>query len=379
VQERLNSALNVSHVQREDPPPAGLILKHYAVSAVLYGLLLALLAVNPWFKQLLGVSFNGVTAMQCYGGLYVAYLVAALPVFLLYRPRALWVSKNLLLFGVLCRWGQTFFRRRRGLPAAALSVSYPEKHALMFLLIKVGFGPLMLSSAFVELNGCPRLLGELRAPFLLAKLDAGYLLFVHLIFLVDSALFFIGYHTEAGFLKNQIRYVETNGWRILVCLICYPPFNQVTISVLGPSFNDPYILVLGDFRSVWTWGLRAAAVFFLCLLTASTWSLFARASNLTNRGIVTWGPYRWIRHPGYLAKNLFWLMTIIPFLIPNPASVYFSWSRHLLYCLGSVCGFAAWATIYFLRAVTEEQFLRRDPEYVAYCQRVKYRFLPGVY
>jgi protein-S-isoprenylcysteine O-methyltransferase Ste14 len=44
-----------------------------------------------------------------------------------------------------------------------------------------------------------------------------------------------------------------------------------------------------------------------------------------------------------------------------------------------VCGFAAWGTIYFLRSVTEEQFLSRDPEYVAYCQRVKYRFIPGIY
>ena len=63
MQERLSPELNVSHVEREDPPPAGLILKHYAVSAVLYGLLLAFLAINPWFKKLLGVSFNGVTAM----------------------------------------------------------------------------------------------------------------------------------------------------------------------------------------------------------------------------------------------------------------------------------------------------------------------------
>jgi len=379
VQERLNPEFNVSHVERGDPPPTRLILKHYTVSAVLYGLLLAFLSLNPWFKQLLRISFNGVTAMQCYGWLYVAYLVGAPPVLLIYRPRSLWVSKNLLMFGLLCRSAQTLFRRMRGLASPALSVSYQEKHAMMFLLIKLIFGPLMLNSAFLELNGCPRLLSEMRAPFLLAKLDAGYVLFVHLIFLVDSAMFFVGYHTEAGVLKNQIRYVETNFWRILVCIICYPPFNQVTMSVLGPSFNDPYILVSGDVRSVWTWGLRACAMFFLCLLTASTLSLFTRASNLTNRGIVSWGPYRYIRHPGYLAKNMFWLTTIIPFLIPHPASVYFSWSRHLLYCLCAMCGFAAWATIYFLRSVTEEQFLSRDPEYVAYCQQVKYRFIPGIY
>lgn len=173
--------------------------------------------------------------------------------------------------------------------------------------------------------------------------------------------------------------METNLWRILVCIICYAPFNQVTVSLLGPSFNDPYILVFGNFRSVWTWGFRAVAVVFLCLLTASSLSLFTRASNLTNRGIVTWGPYRFIRHPDYVARNMFWLMTIIPSLIPNPANVYFSWSGFWVYSVCAVCGFAGWGTIYFLRAVTEEQFLGRDPEYVASCQKVKYRFIPRVY
>jgi protein-S-isoprenylcysteine O-methyltransferase Ste14 len=137
--------------------------------------------------------------------------------------------------------------------------------------------------------------------------------------------------------------------------------------------------VFGNFRGVWTWALRAAAVFFLCLVTASSLSLFTRASNLTNRGIVSWGPYRFIRHPDYLARNMFWLITIIPSLIPNPANVYFSWRNYVIYVGCALCGLAAWATIYFLRAATEEQFLRRDPEYLAYCQRVKYRFIPRVY
>jgi protein-S-isoprenylcysteine O-methyltransferase Ste14 len=50
-----------------------------------------------------------------------------------------------------------------------------------------------------------------------------------------------------------------------------------------------------------------------------------------------------------------------------------------LFSFCTLCGFVAWATIYFLRAITEERFLGKDPEYVAYCQRVKYRFIPGVY
>ena len=40
-----------------------------------------------------------------------------------------------------------------------------------------------------------------------------------------------------------------------------------------------------------------------------------RASNLTNRGIVTTGPYRWLRHPAYAAKNVSWWIGATPLVI----------------------------------------------------------------
>ncbi len=379
MQSLLSRELNISFVEAEERPQAGLVLKHYAVSSALYGLLLGFLAVNPWFRSLVGVAFHGTTVLQVYGDLYLLYVVLALPVYFVLRPRSLCRSKNLLIFGVACRAVRNVVGRLRGGLGVGLEMSYPEKHALMFLLIKLFFGPLMLNSLFIELGWCQRLGTQFHPTSFLGKLDLYYIVFVHFIFVVDSILFSVGYHTEAACLKNEVRYVETNLWRILICILCYPPFNQATLSVLGASFLDPYLLVQGDFQSVWTWVLRGAAVLLLCLLISTTLSLFTRASNLTNRGIVTWGPYRFVRHPGYLAKNLYWLMTLIPWLIPNPGSVFFSWSRYCLSCFCILCGFAGWATIYFLRAVTEEQFLSRDPEYAAYCKRVKYRFIPGLY
>jgi protein-S-isoprenylcysteine O-methyltransferase Ste14 len=128
-----------------------------------------------------------------------------------------------------------------------------------------------------------------------------------------------------------------------------------------------------------TWILRAFAAFFLLLLVSSSLSLFTRASNLTNRGIVDWGPYRIIRHPGYFAKNMFWLMTLIPAFVPNKVDPRFTWPAYLLFCATLVWGFLGWGTLYFLRSITEERFLMRDPDYVAYCKKVRYRFIPGVY
>ncbi len=379
MQQVPGSDLNVSLVESQQRPPVGLILRHYGVSVALYGSLLALLVLNPWFKGLLSVSVNGVTPLQLYCQLYAFYVVTALPLLLLVRPRSLWGSKNLLVFAVVVRWARAMWRRIRSLDAPAVTMSHKEKHALEFLLIKLFFGPLMLSSVFIEIGWCQRFFRQLHPPSLVAKLDFGYIVFVHSVFLADSSLYLIGYHTEAGFLRNQIRYVETNLWRILVCLVCYPPFSQATVSLLGPSFNDPYILVFGDFRGGWTWALRTITVASLCLLMASSLSLFTKASNLTNRGIVSWGPYRFIRHPAYFANIVFWLTTIVPSLIPNPSNVYFSWPSYWMSGAWAVCGFFGWAMIYFLRAVTEEQFLSRDPDYVAYCEKVKFRFIPGLY
>jgi len=209
--------------------------------------------------------------------------------------------------------------------------------------------------------------------------DTGYLLLVSSVFGMDAILFAFGYHTESGLLKNKLRFAETNPLHIFVCVICYPPFNRITVAFFGPSNHTPGILFRGDITHPLTWILRAIAVLFLLLLISSSLSLFTKASNLTNRGIVDWGPYRFIRHPGYLAKTLFWLTTLLPACIPATKDPQFTWLAYLISCAVLTWGFWGWGTIYFLRAITEERFLMRDPDYRAYCKKVKYRFIPGIY
>ena len=180
-------------------------------------------------------------------------------------------------------------------------------------------------------------------------------------------------------MKNQVRYVETSLAGLVVCLLCYPPFNLVTSTFFGASNEQINILFRGSLHHPVTWILRGVAVLALLLLTSASFSLFTKASNLTHRGIVRHGPYAWVRHPGYVGKNLFWLATLIPvFFAVDTSDPTFPWGRHLLYCLATAGGFIAWSTIYVLRALTEEKLLRQDPEYVAYCQKVKYRFIPGL-
>jgi protein-S-isoprenylcysteine O-methyltransferase Ste14 len=381
TQQEFDEQYNLSYLPPDLPKASVLqVFKHYLASLAIYGGLLTLLLLNPWFTTILSISVREVTGRQIYLYLFVAYAAIAPICYLCFRPRSLWTSKNLMIVGYLTRVTRLLFRRGRTSSWRLWRPDYKETQALMFLLVKIIYGPLMLHSTMLELGNMDAYYFQLTFQSnWLYRLDVWYILAISAVFVLDSSMFFTGYTTEAGFLRNRLRYVETNVFHILICICCYAPFNMVTASILGPSNYDVGILYLGDVEHPATWVLRGLAMLCLLGLISSSLFLFTRASNLTNRGIVKIGPYAIVRHPGYISKNLFWLMTIIPILIPDTEALGFSWSSHVIICVKVCCGFLAWAAIYYLRAITEERFLSRDPEYVEYCRRVKYRFIPGVY
>ena len=81
-----------------------------------------------------------------------------------------------------------------------------------------------------------------------------------------------------------------------------------------------------------------------------------RFSNLTHRGIVTNGPYRYFRHPAYLSKNICWWLIHLPFLSTVDSATALQNCALLLMVNG----------IYYLRARTEELHLEADERYQAY-------------
>ena len=108
----------------------------------------------------------------------------------------------------------------------------------------------------------------------------------------------------------------------------------------------------------------------LLLVFVYAWSTVVfglRFSNLTNRGIITAGPYRFTKHPAYLAKNISWWLVSMPFLSESGGSEAI---RHclLLACLNF---------IYFLRAATEERHLKTDAAYVEYDRWIKNNGVAG--
>jgi len=81
-----------------------------------------------------------------------------------------------------------------------------------------------------------------------------------------------------------------------------------------------------------------------------------------NRGVVSTGLYRVVRHPIYLG----YLLTHVGFLIANPAP----WNLVIL---------ASADVALMLRACCEERTLAEDPSYRAYMQRVRCRVIPRVF
>ena len=187
---------------------------------------------------------------------------------------------------------------------------------------------------------------------------AGWL--ISLMFVIDVAFATVGYVCTIRALDAHIRSATplAEGWT--AALICYPP-----IVLMGDGGPLDYHPGTSDYTH-WLAGhplLMAIVGFVLVGLTAIyAWATVAfglRFSNLTNRGIITHGPYRFSRHPAYLSKNLFWLISTMPMLATTG-----SWAdaaRNTVLML-SIAG------IYYWRARTEEKHLGMDPAYRDYSE-----------
>ena len=185
-----------------------------------------------------------------------------------------------------------------------------------------------------------------------------YPFLISLIFLVDTLYFCFGYSFEAGFLKNKVRSVEPTIFGWVVAIASYPPFNGLVSNYVSWYAND-YALFSSNMI---TFIARILVIILLSIYLSATLALGTRCSNLTNRGIVCKGPYKYVRHPAYIGKNMAWWITLIP-----------------VFGVLSILSMLTWSLIYYFRAITEERHLIQDPDYQEYCKKVKYRFIPGVY
>ncbi len=186
-----------------------------------------------------------------------------------------------------------------------------------------------------------------------------FLVIFHLLFTVDLSIAIIGYLVASRWLLNRTKSVDAtlSGW--MVALMCYPPFNDITTQLFGYTNLPTYNLITNEYL------LAAILTMVISLYFIYVWATAAlgfKFSNLTNRGIVDIGPYAFVRHPAYSAKNLAWWMDNT-FVLTN---------------IWAAVAMAIWNLIYILRALTEESHLKKDEDYRKYMKKVKYRFIPKI-
>jgi protein-S-isoprenylcysteine O-methyltransferase Ste14 len=153
-------------------------------------------------------------------------------------------------------------------------------------------------------------------------------------------------------------------------------WDRAILSIIRLLELARYILAGLDQRNGWTvdfpWQAQLVALFFCLACTALfAWAMasnpfFSQVVRLqADRGhsVASGGPYRYVRHPSYVAMILFELAL---------SSLLASWWAIIV---GGLC-----SILFILRTALEDRTLQAElPGYPAYAQRVRYRLVPGIW
>jgi protein-S-isoprenylcysteine O-methyltransferase Ste14 len=153
-------------------------------------------------------------------------------------------------------------------------------------------------------------------------------------------------------------------------------WDTAIMSIVGLIILAVYVMAGLDVRNGWTIGFPVAAqvvgaiaaglgyaVVVWATASNAYFSMIVRIQQERGHTVVTSGPYRLVRHPGYVGSIVAYLGT--PLLLG-------SWWA---FGLGVVT-----AVLMIVRTALEDRTLQTElPGYVKYTQQTRYRLLPGVW
>ena len=149
--------------------------------------------------------------------------------------------------------------------------------------------------------------------------------------------------------RTPVRITTNPFYCLLACVASYWGLLVLSVKQPGRPLISPLIIL----------PIYLASVFLVF------WGRISLGRNIgmlpAQREIVERGAYRWMRHPIYTA----YFFSMIAGILDS-----YSLENLLLYSLGIF-----W---FVIRSLTEEEFLRADPLYSAYMQRVRARWVPGL-
>lgn len=306
---------------------------------------------------------------------FTAYLIFGIP-YIFFTLKYKWSIKSdlndyslnvMLLFrGATYLIYGFFFNKNNYLRKAKRTLfSRRVKKILLTYLVILFFSTLMikfLGIEFIQFERAVNVVYSLnKEANLFNRYEAYYVMIYRLLFVIDVSFGIVGYTVASRWLDNRTKSVDmtVGGW--MVALMCYPPLNSgFTGRFIDYNIPKTHPVITSEI------GRMIIMALTLLLFTIYVWATVAfsfKFSNLTNRGMVTTGPYSIVRHPAYISKNLAWWLE----------------NSYVLSNFWAAAALLAGNLIYILRALTEERHLKKDPKYLAYCQKVKYRFIPGVF
>ena len=182
---------------------------------------------------------------------------------------------------------------------------------------------------------------------------------------VVSRVLAIRRHPDLAVERSQIMQQEdTKTW------------DKTLLTLMGYSWIFTLLVIGFDELMGWSagFGMAVKMIALVIILGGYALSTYALIENRffsgvvrlqTDRGqkIISSGPYRWMRHPGYAGGMLVYLAT--PFLLD---SIY------------AFLPAAITTGIMVVRTALEDRFLQEELEgYDEYAKQVRYRLLPGVW
>ncbi len=233
------------------------------------------------------------------------------------------------------------------------------RDGLLEWLVRLVFLTLNLTTAVM-------LVGNLRTkgmPFVADNFALNVIGLEAIIFLTLLFTILPGYVFSSRLINTQVKKIDSTWFAWVITLICYQPFIQPifgNIVKYGPDLSlyngSPVWVALAQNIPFLLYGL---GIFIVLSAFVHLWAeaiIGIRSSNLTNRGIITNGPFKYTKHPVYVSKCFGWGFAVLPFV--NSFNTLDSIRLGILFCL--MCG------IFIGRSIAEERYLAQDEDYVKY-------------